>query len=140
MLWLKALLVVLHILVAVVWLGLSLRVQTLARLTHVPDARAAGDRSVLIMTVLALLLPLLGLGAMMAGGGFAAYGPEYHTSITLALLLAGIQFFGVQRVWKGLPESGHPGKMSMWIGIGHLLWLVILILMLWPQYIAPAVL
>ena len=137
MLILKALLVVLHIVIAVAWFALAVRMQSLARLAHVPDAKEVGDKTMMGMTVMALLLPFVGLGAMFAGGGFAFYGPVYHSSVTLALVLAAVQLFGVQRVWRGLPEKGHPGKLNMWIGIGHLIWLVILVLMLWPQYISP---
>lgn len=138
MLLLKAILVVLHLVIAVGWFALAVRLQTLAKIAHVPDAKEAGDKTVMGMTVTAVLLPFVGLGAMLAGGGFAAYGPEYHTSVTLALVLAAIQLFGVQRVWRGLPERGRAGKLNMWIGIGHLIWLVILLLMLWPQYLRPA--
>ena len=140
MLLLKGLLVVLHILVAVGWMALSTRLQTLARIAELPQARAAGDATVRGMTVMALLLPLLGLGAMFAGGGFAAYGPVYHMSVTLALVLAGVQLFGINRVWKGLAADGRPAKMAMWMGLAHLTWLVILVLMLWPQYLRPALL
>lgn len=139
MLWLKAFLVVLHILIAVSWFGLALRLQTLVRMVHHLDAKGLGDRTVLGMTVTAVLLPFVGLGAMLADPrGIVGFGPEYHTSVTLALVLAGVQLFGIHRVWRGLPESGKARLMPMWIGIGHLLWLVILILMLWPQYLAPA--
>lgn len=138
MLVLKALLVVLHLVIAVSWFALGVRMQTLAKLAHVPDGKEAGDKTIRGMTATALLLPFVGLGAMFAGGGFDAYGTVYHVSVTLALALAGIQLFGVQRVWRGLPEQGRPSRLNMWIGIGHLIWLVILILMLWPQYIGPA--
>ncbi len=138
MLWIKALLVVLHLLAAVIWMGLSLRMQTLTRMAHHLDAKSEGDRSVLGMTVMAVLIPLLGLGAMLTGGSAIVRNPIYHTSLTLALVLAGVQIFGIQRVWRGLPESGKARKMPMWMGIAHTLWLVILVLMLWPQYLGPA--
>ena len=138
MLILKALLVVLHLVIAVAWFALAVRMQTLSKMAHIPDAKEAGDKTVRGMTVMALLLPFVGLGALFAGGGFDVYGVEYHTSLTLAFVLAGIQLFGVQRVWSGLPERGKPAKLNMWIGIGHLIWLVILLLMLWPQYLRPA--
>ncbi len=138
MIALKGILVFLHIVVAAAWLAYSVRLQVLVRLAGVPGVRAQGDVAVRVMNGLAVALPLLGVGAMLADGrGFAGYGPEYHTSITLALLLLAVQFFGIARVWKGLADGARPARMSMWMGIAHLTWAVILVLMLWPQYLGP---
>lgn len=139
MLWLKAFLVFFHILLAFVWFGLSLRLQSLVKMVQHLDAKSEGDDSAMAMSVSAVLLPFAGLGAMLVDPrGIAGFGPEYHTSVTLGLVLAAVQIFGIHRTWRGLPESGRARKMPMWMGIAHLLWLIILILMLWPQYIAPA--
>jgi hypothetical protein len=135
---LYALLVVLHILASFVWFGLSLRLQAFAKLSVTDGIIRSGRATAVGMTVASVLLWAGGLIAMLVGGGFASYSPTYHTSVTLILILVGVQVFGIQRAWGKYAGGEGPGKrVMMWIGIGHLLWFVTLILMLWPQYLAP---
>ena len=133
------LIVFVHILAAFGWFGLSLRLQALAKLAVTDSVANAGKKATVGMTAMAILLWAGGFVGMLVGGGFASYGATYHTSVTLILILVGVQVFGIGRAWNGYAAGTTPGKrVQMWIGIGHLLWFVTLILMLWPQYFAPA--
>ncbi|GIV62197.1 hypothetical protein GQ464_016620 [Rhodocaloribacter litoris] len=150
MLLLKSLFVLLHIVAAAAWFGLGLRLNAQARLVvrlgGEPGHTAAEDllRTVRQLRLFLVLTLLFALGAFFAGGGFRVYGPVYHTSLLLLVVLLLLHTFLVQPAARGLlgavaREDGeaftrHQKKLSMGTGLGHLLWLVVLILMLWPGY------
>ncbi len=151
---LKSTLVVLHIITAAAWFGLGLRLAGRARKVldlggEAGVALAAdGQDSVRQMNIFVVLTLVFSLGAFVAGGHFAAYGPLYHTSVTLIVLLAADQLFVIRPGWNALQAAVEGGdvaaeaadsarkKVAIGTGMGHLLWLVMLVLMLWNQYLA----
>jgi len=149
MLLVKTLSVVLHIITAAAYFGLGLLLGRQARAfadTKLPEVGAIGGRSVRLMTMFAVLTLVFGLVAFfLAPGGFAVYGPEFHTSISLIVILVLVQVLLVQMGWGAMhdaigagtdPSSGRK-RVMMGVGIAHLLWLVILVLMLWNRSIYP---
>ena len=108
MLLLKYLFVLLHIITAAAWFGLSLPLARQARSARQADATAAaalvdtGARAVSLMNVFVVLTFVFALGAFFSGGGFAVYGPPYHSAITFMLLLLGVQFFLIRTGWNRL--------------------------------------
>ena len=147
---LKWIFVILHIITAAAWFGLGLRISGRARVVlSMKEAAAKAliddtQRSVYLMNVFIVLTLLFGLGAFFLGGAFAVYGPAYHTSLLLILLMVLDQFLLIRPGWKGLQtaltgpgETGAPDRfrkrIAMGTGIGHLMWLVILVLMFWDE-------
>jgi len=151
-----SILVALHIITAAAWFGLGLRLAGRARrvLTSSEEAGAAlvedGAGTVRQMNIFIVLTLLFSLGAFAAGGHFAAYGPLYHSSVTLIVLLAADQLFIIRPGWNTLHAfvTGEGGasvgadaaeaarkKVAIGTGVGHLLWLIMLVLMLWNRYL-----
>lgn len=152
---LKAIFVLLHILTAAAWLGLGLRVAGRARtvIELGGEAGAAlaedGRSSVWQMTLFIVLTLVFSIGAFIAGGHFGTYGPQYHTALLLILLLTADQLFVIRPGWNALQEAvggssldsdaaeSARKKIAIGTGVGHLLWLIMLVLMLWSQYFSP---
>ena len=73
--------------------------------------------------------------------GPVRYGGQYHTAMTLIVVLVAIQYFLVQPGWKklrGAVEAGTDAeafrkRVAMGVGLGHLLWFVLLVLMFWDK-------
>ena len=90
---LKWVLVVLHIITAAAWFGLGLRLTAWARKTVELSGESAvvmaedGQHSVKLMTVFMVLTAVFSIAAFVVGGAFARYGPAYHTSLLLIILL-----------------------------------------------------
>ncbi len=141
---LYGLIVATHILAGFVWFGLSLRLQAFGKLSLTPEIAEAGRKTNTAMTGAAVLLWAGGLTAGLISDQRLfhpdhPYSFVYTTSVLLILALVGVQVFGIARAWKGYAGGDVPSsKTMMWIGIGHLLWFVTLVLMLWPQYFGPA--
>lgn len=147
-------LVLLHIITAAAWFGLGLRVAGRARkVAEIGGEGAAalatdGQSSVRQMSIFMVLTLVFSLGAFAAGGHFAAYGPLYHSSVTLIVLLTLDQLFVIRPGWNALRTAVTGGgidadaaasarkKVAIGTGVGHLLWLIILVLMLWNRYLA----
>ena len=140
---LKWILVILHVATAAAWFGLGLRLAGQARTVAEGGAQVLaedGARTVRLMNVFIVLTLIFALGAFLVGGGFASYGPQYHTSLLLILVLTGLQFFVIRPGWKGL--TGGPAddvesarkRVAIGTGIGHLTWFVILVLMFWHRF------
>lgn len=132
----KGIFVLLHIITAAGWFGMALMLTSVSRSAVGSTDQAlrdVGSKAVGMMTLFVVLTFFFGLIAFLLGGGFAVYGPEYHTSLLLLVILIGVQYFMIRRGWLSLsgeaPASGRK-KVAMGIGIGHLIWLIILILML----------
>lgn len=147
---LKYILVILHIITAAAWFGLGLRLSGRARLvTGMGESEAKTllndtQRSVYLMNVFIVLTLVFSLSAFFVGGGFAVYGPAYHTSLTLIVLMVLVQFLLIRPGWNGLqtalagPDATGAAdsfrkRVAMGTGIGHLLWLTILVLMFWDE-------
>lgn len=152
---LKAIFVLLHIITAAAWFGIGLRVASQARLVLTLEADAArsavGDvgRTVKLLGLFILLTLLFSLIAFFVGGGFGGYGPVYHSSLLVIVLAVGVHYALIRPNWKKLEDAvmgegtvedadSARGKLSMGVGITHLLWLILIVLMLWPQYFGPA--
>ncbi len=149
MLFLKTIFVLLHILTAAAWFGLGLRLAAQARraLTLSPPAAQAlleeGVTTVRQMGMFLVATLIFGLSALFTGGGFAVYGPPYHTSLLLLLVLIGLQWGLLRPAWRGLQQalgSSAPKaqqverfrkRVAAAVGVGHFLWVVILVLMYW---------
>lgn len=143
LLWLKGLLVLAHLVTAASWWGLGLRLAGQARLAATLEPPLAQvmaqeiDRIVGLMRLFIVLTWLFGLGALFAGGGFLAYGPAYHTALLAVTILVFSQYALLGPAARGLlAHAGdaqaalpHAKRMAMGTGIGHLLWLVTLVLM-----------
>jgi hypothetical protein len=147
---LKYVFVILHVITAAGWFGLGLRLAGQARTAMSAEATAAqalvkdAQRSVYLMNVFIVLTLVFSLGAFFLGGGFAVYGPAYHTSLLLIVLMTLDQFLLIRPGWRGLqtalagPSDADAAasfrkRIAMGTGIGHLMWLIILVLMFWPQ-------
>lgn len=139
---LKNILVLLHVVTAAGWFGLALILGAISRQTVEDDGArliSVGSKVERLMTIFIVLTFIFGFGALFAGGGFAAYGPLYHTSILLIFILVLLQLFVIRRGWASIAgASGGSGsnrkKVSMGIGVGHLIWLGVLIMMFWNHY------
>lgn len=142
MLLLKNVLVILHIITAAAWFGLALPITRRARLVAAggPESGALAEEGAHIVkllgvfSVLTLVFAFAAFSVGISAGG--AYGWPYHTALLLILVLIGVQFGIVRPGWKALPAADAVKRVAMGIGIGHLLWLVILVLMFWVQLTA----
>ncbi len=152
MLLLKNIFVILHVITAAAWFGLGLRLSGQARsVTLLESTKAmplANDigRSVYYMNVFIVLTLVFSVVAFLLGGAFASYGPIYHTSLLLILIMTAVQLFVIRTGWNSLHEALSKGagetegprkRVAMGTGIGHLLWLILLVLMFWNR-IGPA--
>lgn len=147
---LKWILVILHVITAAGWFGLGLRLAGQARtvLSLQGDAQITladdGRETVRLMNIFILLTLLFSVGAFVAGGHFNAYGPVYHTALTLIVLLTLDQLVVIRPAWNTLLAHATGGegsdvtdedaqsaktKVAIGTGVGHLLWLVLLGLM-----------
>lgn len=142
---LKWILVVLHIITAAAWFGLGLRLAGQARgvVNAEGDAQAAlvddGAQSVWLMNIFIVLTLLFSISAFIAGGHFAAYGPAYHSAVTLIVLLTIDQLWIIRGGWNNLQAAVADGasdalssaktRVAIGTGVGHLIWLVLLVLM-----------
>jgi len=144
---LKWILVILHIITAAAWFGLGLRLAGQARTVLDLDGAAQatlaedGQQSVRLMNIFMLLTLVFSLGAFVAGGHFAAYGPAYHSAVTLIVLLTLDQLFVIRSGWNTLlayatgddtsadAAQSAKTKVAIGTGVGHLIWLVLLGLM-----------
>lgn len=139
---LKNILVLLHVITAAGWFGLALGIGGIARQVAAGKSQGLieeGAKNIKLMNIFVVLTFVLGLIVFFIGGGFAAYGPQYHTSLLLVLILVAIQFLMIRPSWSKLvADTSGAGsarkRMGMAIGIGHLIWLVVLVLMFWTHY------
>ncbi len=141
-------LVLLHIVLVTVWFGLGLRLQFQARALGeaAPGAggvgasgptgfaemlRSAGSRTVQGMTVTIIVFYAVAVANFFVGGGFAAYPPPYHIALTLGLVLVLVQVLLIQPAWARFAggDADARKRVAMGVGIGHALWLVLLVLM-----------
>ena len=137
----KYIFVILHVITAAGWFGMGLLMARISREAAAAPGKAVhavGSRAVSLMGVFAVLTFLFGTTAFLLGGGFAVYGPEYHTSLLLVLILVAVQFLMIGPGWKalvGASDAGASGaarkRIAMGTGIGHFIWLVVLVLMFW---------
>jgi hypothetical protein len=131
---LHVLLVIAHITFAAIWFGLAVALPVLSRTAATSPSEAltaVGTRVVQIMTVSIILFYILAVANFFVGGGFSAYPPPYHISLTLGLALVLIQVLVIQPTWQklGAGDADARKRLGMWTGIGHAIWFVVLALM-----------
>jgi hypothetical protein len=136
----------LHILFTAVWFGAGLTIAGDVRRTlerGKPHTDALGERvnrSLGMVMGAGVATVVTGFALVFARGGFGAVGPAIHTSILLSLGILGIDAVGKRGTWKTIEgqlgtDAGITaakklsGRLAMFSGIGHLLWLVTLGLM-----------
>lgn len=151
MLLLKHIFIILHIITAAAWFGLGLRLATQARTVLQLDRAAAQglaedtQRTVRFMSLFAVLTLVFAYITFFIGGP-GNYNLPFHLASGLILVLVGVQFALVQPGWTKLHEAVRNGgdaaafrkRIAMGMGIGQLLWLIILVLMFWNRLTAAA--
>jgi hypothetical protein len=143
--------VLLHVLFFGAWFGLGLRLAGLARtaVAAEPAAGAAlaadGSRTVALMGAFALLGYVCAVGAFFANGGFASYTTPYHMALGLGAVLVAVQWLLVRPAWArlratvgGAEAAAARGRVAMAVGVGHLTWFALLVLMYWDRFVAAA--
>ncbi|MYF63285.1 MAG: hypothetical protein F4183_02195 [Rhodothermaceae bacterium] len=149
------LLILLHVLTASAWFGLSIRLGSQAKLAATGQMAVAVDglRTVSLMGIMLIATFVFSMALLMAGNGYPGQ-VQYHAASALIVVLLGIQFVFLRPAWKRLhtavefgnnntesetngdEASMHARKISMYTGVGHLFWLVLLVLMFWNRLIA----
>jgi len=140
-------LVLLHILTASAWFGMSLRLASQARLASIGQTAVAldGVRTLSLMGIMLIATFIFSMALLVIGGGYPRQ-TQYHIASTLIVLLLIIQFAFLRPAWNQLcvsvessqditevDASAHARKISIFSGIGHLLWVVLLTLMFWNR-------
>lgn len=129
------LLVLAHLLVAALWLALSVRLQYQLKRATAGDAGAVSDGSgtVRTMTIAAIVFYVLAVGAFFSGGGFDTYGPypAFHAAFALGLVLVLVQVLLIQTAWGRVAagDSASGKRVTMGLGVAHLTWVVLVVLM-----------
>jgi hypothetical protein len=149
------LLILLHVLTASAWFGLSMRLGSQAKLAATGQLAVAVDglRTVSLMGVMLIATFVFSMALLMVGNGYPGQ-MQYHAASLLIVVLLGVQFALLRPAWKrlrtavetgskntesetnGNEASTHARKISMYAGIGHLFWLILLVLMFWNRLIA----
>jgi hypothetical protein len=149
MLLLKYIFVILHVATAAAWFGAALRVPAQARVAVRLGGGAAstvtqeGRKGIRLMGIFIGLTLVFGLAAFFLGGGFAAFGPQFHSAITVVGAIVALNFLLIGPAWDKFAEAlasdstadiqKYKKRVSMGLGIGHLLWFITLILMFWDD-------
>lgn len=124
----------LHVLFAAAWFGLGLALPAFARSAQAGNV-VGGGRVVSLMTVSVLLFYAFAVLNFVLGSGIGfEYGWPYHTSLSLGLVLVGVQLLLIRPGWNKLEARGEDAeagrkRIAMGVGIGHLTWIVIFVLM-----------
>ena len=139
--------VLMHVLTGAAWFGLGLRLAAQAR-TALGAGQEAGralsrdvGRTVHLMGIFILLTFLFSMVVLGLGGGYRGQ-IQYHTASMLIVVLVVVQYGLIRPAWKGLREAidgegdgaTYAKRVAITVGIGHLLWLVILVLMFWNRF------
>lgn len=126
--------IALHILFAGAWFGLSLSLPALGR-AQLSGGAPGADKVLTALNGSAVLFYVFAIANWMLGlqlGFEAQYNAwPYHTSLTLGLILVAVQLFVIRPAWNRLVAGDAPAakRLAMGTGIGHAVWLTILVLM-----------
>ena len=145
--FLKLVFLLLHVITAAAWFGLALRLSGMARRIGGLRGEAAkaladcGARDVRLLTLSLLLTFAFAMGLLALGRGYPGQ-MEYHIASALIVVLVGVHFFLIRPAWKGLSaaaasqEGTHvfQKRIAGATGLGHLIWLTLLILMFWRRF------
>ncbi len=128
---------ILHILSMAVWFAAPLTITSDIRKTlalgkpHTQELASRVDRPVVLAMAFGVITVVTGVVLIFQLGGFKAVSPRIHASLLLALIALAVEMMALRPAIARLGEEGaKPGKIGMFMGIGHLLKLVILVLML----------
>lgn len=147
MLLLKHLFTILHIVTAAAWFGMGLRLAAQARAVLKLDAPAAlgliddTGRTIRFMNIFIVLTLVFAFITLGVGISTRAYGIQYHIASMLIVILVVVQLAMIRPAWNKLREAVAGGgdgnaqrkRIAMSMGIGHLTWFVLLVLMFWDK-------
>ena len=138
-------LVLLHVITAAAWFGLALRLPAQARLAASGEQAVANDgaRAVQLMGIFLLLTFVFAMAVLFLGGGYAGQ-IQYHIASGLIVLMLVLQFVFIGPAWSrmqsavsaGEDATGMVSSVAMFTGIGHLFWLVLIVLMFWNRFVS----
>lgn len=124
----------LHVLFAAAWFGLGLALPALSR-AALAGGVPKGDRIITMMTGSVLLFYAFAVLNFVLGTSIGfEYGWPYHTALTLGLVLVAVQLLLIRPGWGKLAAGGEDAetgrkRIQMGIGIGHLVWIILFVLM-----------
>jgi hypothetical protein len=147
MLLLKHIFTILHIITAAAWFGMGLRLAAQARTALKLDSPAAlgliddTRRTVRFMNIFIVLTLIFAFITLGVGISTQAYGMQYHIASMLIVILVIVQFAMIRPAWNKLREvvaGGGDGnaqrkRIAMSMGIAHLTWFILLVLMFWDK-------
>lgn len=149
MLYLYVLAIILHVATAAAWVGLSLSLPGLAariassRPSDASLLAESGAATVEMMNKFPVLLYVFAILAIVLGPGFGGIGWNFHVALSLGLLLILVQVFLIRRNWLSLQRAAGTAeveaarrKVAMSLGVGHLIWFALLVLMFLPRIMA----
>jgi hypothetical protein len=147
MLLLKHVFTILHIITAAAWFGMGLRLATQARTALLLDKTAAlgliddTQRTIRFMGIFIMLTAVFAFTTLGIGISMVRYGAQYHIASLLIVILVALQFGMIRPAWNRLRDAVAGGgdgeaqrkRVAMSMGIGHLTWFVLLVLMFWDK-------
>jgi len=144
-------LIILHVLTASAWFGLSLRLGNQAKFaaTGQPAVAMDGSRTLALMGIMLMATFVLSMTLLAVGGGYPGL-VQYHIASALIIVLLAIQFVFLRPAWSKLRAAvdsnlqsersmgdavtRNSRKISMFAGMGHLIWVILLVLMFWNRF------
>ena len=138
--FLQQLLIFLHVVTAAAWFGLSLRLGRQALLAAAGESAIMeeGAFAIRLMNLMVLLTFVFSMGALFLGGGYPGQ-MQYHVASLLILVLVAVQYALIRPAWARLDAEAAKRQaacrqVAIFAGIGHLIWLVLLVLMFWNRF------
>jgi len=142
-----ALLVMLHVITAAAWFGIALRLGAQGRkvASYGDDNHetrlalaAEGSHSVRLMGIFLLLTFVFSMGILALGGGYPDQ-TQYHIASALIVVLIATHYFLIRPAWMRLSSDSDSAKgaakrLVMGVGMGHLIWLTLIVLMFWNRF------